>query len=397
MKHRVTKEKLRYAHTPGNVYFAYDTQPVVCLVFPLFGFPSYLRIRMSITGESISTQHTFMQHKPSLKILVIRFSSIGDIVLMSPVFRCIKQQLPGVELHFLTKKKFQAVSIANPYIDKFHYLEKSDSQMIREIVAGEFDYIIDLHKNLRTLKLYLATPTQTKWLSYKKQSIQKLLLTRLHINTMSGVHITQRSLQALAPLGVKDDGKGLDYFIPRESVINENDLPLSHQMGFAVIVIGASYYTKKLPAEKLKELCTRIEHPVILIGGKEEITEGDAIASADPVKIYNACGKFSLNESADIVRRAKMVISHDTGFQYIACAFQKPVLAIWGGTSPLLDVEPYYGTANADKYTNFIVPGLKCQPCSNFGTKTCPKKHFKCMQEQNVPLIAETAMNLLKK
>jgi ADP-heptose:LPS heptosyltransferase len=77
--------------------------------------------------------------------------------------------------------------------------------------------------------------------------------------------------------------------------------------------------------------------------------------------------------------------------QYIACAFNKPVLAIWGGTSPLLDVEPYYALGNNDRYQNFLVAGLPCQPCSNFGTNTCPKKHFKCMEEQNVDSIVAAA------
>lgn len=353
---------------------------------------------MDITGQQTSTQQASIQERRSVKILIIRFSSIGDIVLTTPAIRCLKLQMPGAEIHFLTKSKFKAVTIANPYIDQFHYLDKDDAAMIREILDEQFDYVIDLHKNLRTLKLYLATPTKTKWFSYRKLSLQKLLLTKLGINTMPGIHITQRSLNALKPLGIKDDGKGLDYFIPGDAVIDEKkDLPLSHQMGFVALVIGASYYTKKLPVNQLQELCKQIEHPIILVGGKDDQEEGNAVASADPVKIYNACGKFSLNESADIVRRAKMVISHDTGFQYIACAFQKPVLAIWGGTSPKLDVEPCYGSANGNKHTNFVVPGLSCQPCSNFGTKTCPKKHFKCMKLQDTNAIANSAMSILKK
>lgn len=351
---------------------------------------------MAHTGQHTEHSYYTTTERRKLKILIIRFSSIGDIVLANPVIRCLKKQLPEARIHFLTKSKFKAVTEANPYIDQFHYLDKDDKAIIREIVAEQFDYIIDLHKNLRTLRLYLATSTQTQWLSYKKLSLQKFLLTRLGINTMPGIHITQRSINALAPLGIKDDGLGLDYFIPNNARIDEKDLPLSHQMGFIAIVIGASYATKKLPVPKLQELCSRLPHPIILIGGKDDQTEGHEIASIDPVKIYNACGKFSLNESADIVRRAKMVISHDTGFQYIACAFQKPVLAIWGGTSPRLDVEPYYGTAQPQQHTNFIVPGLPCQPCSNYGTKTCPKKHFKCMKDQDVAAIAEAAMRILK-
>lgn len=322
-------------------------------------------------------------------MLIIRLSSIGDIVLTTPAIRCLKQQVPGVTLHFLTRKRFKDVTIANPYIDKFHYFDTDFNATIRDICAEQFDYIIDLHKNLRTFRLYLHTDIRTIWLRYRKLSIQKFLLTKLGINLMPGIHISRRSLDALQKLGVRDDGKGLDYFIPEDQAIKiEQDLPVSHQMGFVAMVIGASYYTKKLPVKKLQQLCAKIELPIVLVGGGEDRAEGDAVSSIDPVKIYNACGKFSLNESADIVRRAKMVISHDTGLQYIACAFQKKVLAIWGGTSPKLDVEPYYGSAAAPKHINYIVPGLSCQPCSNYGTRTCPKKHFKCMKLQDTDAIA---------
>lgn len=207
-----------------------------------------------------------------------------------------------------------------------------------------------------------------------------------------------RCLDALKPLGVKDDGRGMDYFIPEKQIVPANDIPTVHSAGFVAIVIGASYYTKKLPVSKLQQLCQQLKYPVMLLGGKEDSATGEQIASVDPVGIYNACGKFSLHESADLVRKARLVISHDTGLQYIACALDKPVLAIWGGTSPLLDVEPYYGVhQHSPGYTNFIVPHLNCQPCSNFGTDTCPKGHFKCMLQQDIEAIAARAHQYLLK
>ena len=333
-----------------------------------------------------------------MKILIIRFSSIGDIVLTTPVIRCLKTQIPSAEIHFLSKQSFKAVTEHNPYINKFYYYNKNLNQLIKQFKKEEYDYVVDLHKNFRSFRICLSL--KSKILSYKKLSVQKFLLTKLGINIMPKIHISQRCLNAIAPLGVVDDGFGLDYFIGNNDIIKGNDLPTSHMHGFVAIVIGASYYTKKLPVHKLQELCLQIEYPIILIGGKEDEKEGAEIASVDAVKIYNSCGKFSLNESADIVRRARIVISHDTGLQYIACAFNKPVLAIWGGTSPKLDVEPYYGNkTNVNGillYKNFIVPNLNCQPCSNFGTNNCPKKHFKCMQLQNVEAIAKNAVELLK-
>jgi ADP-heptose:LPS heptosyltransferase len=324
------------------------------------------------------------------KFLVIRFSSIGDIVLATPAIRCLKEQVPDARVHFLTKLTFKAVTEANPYIDQFHYFNDNLFEIIKELEKENFDCIIDLHKNFRSafIRFQLDKPV----LAYKKLSFQKWLLTKWGINTMPSRHIVDRCIDALKPLGVVNDEKGMDYFIPPDKMVKQTDIPLSHAFGYIAIVIGASYYTKKLPVHKLQELCKKINYPIILVGGKEDRQEGEAIAFIEPIRIYNACGKFSLHESADLVRGAKLVISHDTGLQYIACAFNKKVLAIWGGTSPKLDVEPYYGKHQLKEHTepayqNFIVPNLSCQPCSNYGTKKCPKGHFNCMEKQDIESI----------
>jgi ADP-heptose:LPS heptosyltransferase len=300
-----------------------------------------------------------------MRLLFIRFSAIGDIVLASPALRCAKQQIPGVEIHFLTKKSMKAVSEANPYVDQFHYFDKDLSATIQELKAYKFDYIIDLHKNLRSLRIRLALGVPV--LSYNK---------------MADRHISLRSVDALAPLGVVYDGKGLDYFVPSE--VKE---PTFFPEGYVALVIGASYATKKLPLESLKVLCAQIPHPIVLVGGKEEKEDGDQLVSLDSSRIVNTCGTYSLHESALIVSKARVVLSHDTGMLYIACAFEKNVIAIWGATSPALQVEPLMPSDSNAKVFQSIVPDLSCQPCSNFGTKTCPKGHFACMKKQDLPEI----------
>jgi ADP-heptose:LPS heptosyltransferase len=331
-----------------------------------------------------------------MKVLVIRFSSIGDIVLITAAIRCLKKQFPNAKVHFLTKERFKNVTIANPYIDKFHYYTNDLTALTTELRNEDFDYIIDLHKNLRTYLLRLKLMTsKALWYSYHKLSVQKFILTKFKINLMPKRHISLRCIDALAPLGVVDDGNGLDYFIPNDEHIKDEDLPHGHLFGYVAIIIGANHNTKKLPVYKLQELCLKINYPIILIGGKEDAEQGKEIASINSEKIFNACGKFSLNESADLVRKAKIVISHDTGLQYIACAFQKNILAIWGGTSPKLRVEPFYGTNKISLHKNFFLD-LWCQPCSNYGTKKCPLGHFNCMKKQNTDLIASAAMSILK-
>ncbi|MBO9573312.1 MAG: glycosyltransferase family 9 protein, partial [Chitinophagaceae bacterium] len=267
----------------------------------------------------------------------------------------------------------------------FFYYDDNMKELIDSLKKEEYDYVIDLHNNFRSNKIKRALGV--KAYTIDKLNLEKFLLTKLRINIMPKRHITLRSMDTVEEFGVQYDNAGLDYFIPENDIIKENDLPASHHAGFIAIVIGASYYTKKLPLYKLKELCAGIDHPIILVGGKEDNEIGSAVAEIDNGKIYNACGKFNLNESADIVRRARLVISHDTGLQYIAAAFNKPVLAIWGSTSPLLDVEPFYGN-NIILHENIIrQPKLKCQPCSKYGNKKCPLGHFKCMNQMDINYI----------
>jgi ADP-heptose:LPS heptosyltransferase len=327
-----------------------------------------------------------------MKFLVIRFSSIGDIVLASPVLRCLKKQIVTSEIHFLTRSDFKIVTEANPYADRFFYYDDNLYTLIRELKKERYDYVIDLHNNFRSNKIKRAIGAP--FFTIDKLNWQKLLLTKLHVDFMPGRHITTRSLDTVARFGVKDDGGGLDYFIPAKDIIRESDIPTSHLAGYVAIVIGASYHTKKLPVHKLIALCGSIHHPIILLGGKEDLMNGELIAATNKPKIYNACGKFNLNESADLIRRAKLVVSNDTGLQYIASAFRKPTLAIWGSTSPRLDVEPYYGSEYLQRqkelpYENIFVPGLKCQPCSKYGNDKCPLGHFKCMEQQDVEHIVQ--------
>jgi ADP-heptose:LPS heptosyltransferase len=347
-----------------------------------------------------------------MRLLFIRFSSIGDIVFTTPAIRCAKQQIPGVELHFLTKASMKAVTEANPYIDHFHYFDKDLNATIKDLKAVQFDYIIDLHKNLRTFQIQKALGVPS--LSYQKLSLQKLLLTKLHLNYMPARHIVDRSLDALSALGVVNDGKGLDYFIPKEAALPSNALPAAFQSGYIALVIGASYASKKLPVASLQALCHKIPYPIVLIGGKEDQEQGTVVEAINPIKIFNACGKFNLHASALLVKQSRTVISHDTGFLYIACAFHKKTVAIWGATSPALQVEPYYPIAqqeskktlsketelttlnNDEWYFNAIVPNLPCQPCSNYGTKQCPQGHFACMKKQDLQSIADKAIAYYK-
>ena len=315
------------------------------------------------------------------KFLIIRFSSIGDIVLTTPVIRCLKQQVADAEVHFLVKDKFRSVVEHNPYIDKLHVLYHSWELMIEELKTEEYDYIIDLHHNTKTLRVKKAL--KAKSFSFYKLNIQKYFYTAFKINMLPKVHIVDRNLKTVESFGVTNDGAGLDYFISEQEQIKKTDIPASHSAGYVACVIGAAHGTKRWPVHKWKEFCAELDHPIILLGGKEDASNGDAIAATDPIKIYNASGKFSLNESADLVRKAKLVITNDTGLMHIAAAYKRPVISLWGNTVPSFGMYPYYGNRFTDVQLFDILQTNKlwCRPCSKIGYEKCPLGHFKCMEK----------------
>ena len=325
------------------------------------------------------------------KFLIIRFSSIGDIVLTSPVIRCLRKKYPEDEIHFLTKYAFKNMVAHNPYINKIHTLGDSFELMLHELATEGYDYIIDLHHNLRTLRIKKHLKT-VKSFSFSKLNVEKFILTNFKINTLPKKHIVDRNFECIKALDVENDGYGLDYFIPAFEQVKESDLPTSHMHGYIAVVIGAALATKKLPLHKLKELCAAIDHPIILLGGKEDYEDGKAIAKIDEIKIYNACGKFNLNESADLVKKSKLVITHDTGLMHIAAALQKPVISVWGNTVPAFGMYPYYGKRSNMQYDVVEVNKLWCRPCSKIGYKKCPKGHFKCMEN----IAVNDIVNLVK-
>ncbi len=317
-----------------------------------------------------------------MKVLVLRFSSIGDIVLTTPVPRALKTQL-NCEVHYCTKKQFASLVTENPYIDKVYQLEDSLSALILELKKEKYDYIIDLHHNLRTLVIKKRLGVKSH--SFNKLNFKKWLLVNLKIDKLPNIHIVDRYMETLKPLGIKSDNLGLDYFIPEKDEVDINWLPETHRKGFVAFAIGANHATKKLPVKKMIQLCHQISKPIVLLGGKDDFSIAEEVneffrdqgMEKMPIPvIFNGCGKFNLNQSASLVKQASYVFSHDTGLMHIAAAFKKEIFSIWGNTVPAFGMYPY-----RTKFTVFENNQLGCRPCSKIGFAQCPQKHFKCMND----------------
>ncbi|HCS20293.1 MAG TPA: glycosyl transferase [Bacteroidetes bacterium] len=324
------------------------------------------------------------------RILILRFSSIGDIVLTSPVMRCIKKQLPDSHITYITKKAFAAILDSNPYIDKVVVLEKDFNALKNQLRQEKFDHILDLHNNLRTKRL--CRSLKGNYSAFHKLNIQKWLLVNFKINKLPPLHIVDRYMETAKQLGVRYDGKGLDYFIHKET-----PLPQLPNLPFVALAIGGQHATKRLPINKLREILIHCEVPLVLLGGKEEMHTASILENEFPQSIaYNYCGKISLDQSALVLSHAAGLMTHDTGMMHIAAALQIPVLSVWGNTVPSFGMSPLFPeNSEAEKHSMvFEVNGLPCRPCSKIGFDTCPKGHFKCMNLQDTSLMAE-ALNRL--
>ena len=254
-----------------------------------------------------------------------------------------------------------------------------------------FDVIVNLRHDWRTSLLVRLLPA--KGLSIRSDFWHRWLMVNLKINKLRNIHKSDRMLQVVEPLGIKADGLGLDYFIPERDRVLIHWLPEPFQQGYVVFSINAPYATRKLPVNRLIELCDRINRPVILVGTKEDETAGETVSGffsreasmaweEGLVKlnkrtiVYNACGKFSFNQMASLVKQSRAVFLFDGDCMPVASAFKKEIFCLLGNTIPLFGTYPY-----RTKFTMLENHSLSCRPCSTRGFASCPRKHFGCMND----------------
>lgn len=316
-----------------------------------------------------------------MKILLLRFSSIGDIVLTTPVVRCLKKQT-GATIHFLTKQGFSPILEANPHIDRVFTFQREVTEVLGLLRRERYDWVIDLHHNLRSLrvKTVLGRPAR----SFHKLNLRKWLLVRLKWDLLPRRHIVDRYLDTVRHLGVRYDGAGLDYFIPADQEIDPAALLPGLEAGrYTAFVLGATHATKRLTEEQMLEICRHHSGPLVLLGGPAEAELGRRLAQDAGPHVINACGPFSLHQSASIIRQAGPVLTHDTGLMHIAAAYRKKIVSVWGNTVPAFGMYPFYPDG-LNLNNTFEINGLYCRPCSKIGYERCPQGHFRCMRDQPI-------------
>lgn len=331
--------------------------------------------------------------KKNPKILLVRFSSIGDIVLTSALVRCLHLQLEA-EIHFLTKLSFKSIVAYNPHVSKVVTIDKKVNEVGALLKSERYDMVIDLHQNIRSLivKFYLlGIPVRR----LRKLSLLKWVLSTLKKNWLPDIHIVDRYFETAKVLGVENDGQGLEFFIPTAEELSpeqKEEFLIPRSDSYLALVTGAAHATKRLPPDRLLALIEALDCPVVLLGGKEDMDVASFIMEncERRQEVINLCGKLTLLQSAAMVRDAAVVVTHDTGLMHVAAAFKKPIISVWGNTVPSFGMTPYY-PEGIKKGEIFEVKGLGCRPCSHIGYESCPKKHFQCMRGHSVEKIALSA------
>lgn len=319
------------------------------------------------------------------EILVIRFSSIGDIVLCTPVFRLLKKKFPDAKITFVTKDKFRGILEGNNYIDRI--LAWDNIQDRKELSESSFDAIVDLHSNLRSfmVKLRFWNVPRT---SLNKENFSKLLFTLTKWKQFEVSSIVDRYVETLRVWDIENDAEGLDFDG------HSNVSGLTELGKFVTVVLGGTYATKRIPQNKLEELFAEMRNnQVVLIGGKEEQELGALLEAKFGNKVKSFCGELSINESAEVMRHSELVVAGDTGMAHIAAALGKPLAVIWGNTDKGYGMSPV--PKQGVELKHFEVEGLGCRPCSKLGFDACPKSHFKCMEGQNMESVKRFAEKYL--
>lgn len=307
-----------------------------------------------------------------MKVLVVRFSSIGDIVLTSPILRALALQL-GAEIHFITKNKFSAVIANNSRIAKIYTIEKEITEVVEDLKREQYDYIVDLHKNLRSKRLILKLGVKS--VSFDKINVEKWLRVHTRLNLLPDVHLVDRYYAGMKKLGIQDDGEGLEYF---HGLKEEGLARIIPKEAYIAIVLGATYHTKRIPKERLVFIVENAALPCVLLGGNDVVDLATELSDLLPT-VKNMVGKLSLNESAALVQHSKFTITGDTGMMHIAAAFKVPTMVFWGSTAHELGMYPFYGKKHDVLSIEIVNKEINCSPCSKIGKDRCPKGHFKCM------------------
>lgn len=337
------------------------------------------------------------------KILIIRLSSIGDVLLTTPVIRLLKMKFPGSKIDFVIKKEFAQVLADHPQINRLFIFDKHDEkksvQAIKtELRLRQYDLVVDLHKNFRS---YLLTTgiRANKIVRYSKGVISRFFYVKFKLKCSSVIIPAYlKYINCLKSFAIEDDRQGLEFYVDADvkKQVDQKYSTFLHEGVQRIIGIapGAHHPTKRWTSEGFSNVINHLvenrDHKIILFGNQED---QKLIASLDihsHTNIMNAAGKLSLRETGALMDFCDLVVTNDSGLLHLTSALKKKVVAIFGSTTEELGFFPY--TTEHSVVQN---KSLRCRPCSHIGRSKCPKKHFKCMKDISAGQVIDAIQNML--
>lgn len=319
----------------------------------------------------------------SPRILVIRFSSIGDILLTTPLLRAVRARYPEAHLAFLTKEAFAPLLKDNPRLSAMHAL--APAQPLRDLAATlrreHFTHILDLQGSLRTRDLRIRV--RARWSGYRHHRLARSILIRFKKNLYPReLPVPERYFDAARRLGVKPDGGPPEFFLaPEAGAEVETWLAargLSAADGIIALAPSAAHNTKRWPVESWRDLIDRISRtgdPVVIVGGPGDEAIAEDVARGRPGRVFKAAGAFGLQGTGALLARSRLLISGDTGVMHMATGVGTPVVALFGPTVRAFGFFPYVSRAVV------LERDLECRPCTRFGSEQCPLGHHRCLRD----------------
>lgn len=323
-----------------------------------------------------------------LRIGLIRLSSLGDIILITPIIRCLYLQLDNPELVLITHPDMICLFEHNPYLHSVIGYDRNDTGKSSAAFLGTMpDLIIDLQKSIRSKKLTLGAGVPI--VSFRKENAKKWMLVNAPGFRGKCKHVVTRMLDALSSLNVCDDGAGVELHLPPKNDSEE----IAHSYlseNYVAIGIGSAHETKALSLEFLDRFLAIQTLPCVLLGGPTDQKKGAALEAKYQHKVKSMCGQTTILQTANLVQNAIHVVSGDSFIMHLAACFSKPLDIVWANTVPEFGMEPYYGTKRPFRAKYHQVHELNCRPCSKTGFNTCPKGHHKCMTKIAAWIVQES-------
>ena len=320
------------------------------------------------------------------RILVIRLSSIGDIVLATPIVRCLRKALPKAKIDFLVKREFLDLVRFSPHLNHIYAFDKASgptglAAIRKEIQRVGYDVIVDIHKNFRSLYVRSGSG-MAKVAVYRKQLLLRALLVLFKLNLYRRPKPAYlRYFEAVEKFGVHYDGEGTEVFIPKEEIDGIDRLlktkGYSDSRPLLIVCPGAGFSNKRWLPERFAAVSAYFlnvkAYAVALLGGSEDREICEYIRQQVCGDAMNFAGRLRLIQSAALLQRASVVLANDSGMMHLAQSQKRSVVAVFGPTTEELGYYPI------KERSRVVDVALKCKPCTSKGLHRCPKKHFKCM------------------